>query len=96
MSVLFYNVFWATGYKTTSLPAALNQARRIDTLVAFYYIRYVDWSCIFWRPSLCIILLQAQRQIMNKDTQIIAGFCFFVWYFSGEEFATNSFYGHCS
>jgi hypothetical protein len=29
---LFYNVFRATRYKTTSLPAALNQARRIDTL----------------------------------------------------------------
>ncbi len=27
----FYNVFRATRYKTTSLPAALNQARRIDT-----------------------------------------------------------------
>ncbi len=34
---------------------------------------------------------------MNKDTEIIAGFLFFfLWYFSGEEFATNSFYGHCS
>ncbi len=31
--VFFYNVFWATRYKTTSLPAALNQARRIDTLL---------------------------------------------------------------
>jgi hypothetical protein len=30
--VFFYNVFRATRYKTTSLPAALNQARRIDTL----------------------------------------------------------------
>jgi hypothetical protein len=28
----FYNVFRATRYKTTSLPAALNRARRIDTL----------------------------------------------------------------
>jgi hypothetical protein len=33
-----YNVFRATGYKTTSLPAALNQARRIDTLVAILLI----------------------------------------------------------
>jgi hypothetical protein len=31
-----YNVFRATRYKTTSLPAALNQARRIDTLDVFY------------------------------------------------------------
>ncbi len=31
-----YNVFKATKYKTTSLPAALNQARRIDTLDVFY------------------------------------------------------------
>ncbi len=29
------NVFRATRYKTTSLPAALNQARRIDTLGVF-------------------------------------------------------------
>ncbi len=34
----FYNVFWATRYKTTSLPAAHNQARRIDTLVAIVLI----------------------------------------------------------
>ncbi len=32
----FYNVFRATRSKTTSLPAALNQARRIDTLDEFY------------------------------------------------------------
>ncbi len=32
LSKIFYNVFRATRYKTTSLPAALNQARRIDTL----------------------------------------------------------------
>ncbi len=32
----FYNVFRATRSKTTSLPAALNQARRIDTLDVFY------------------------------------------------------------
>jgi hypothetical protein len=31
-----YNVFRATRSKTTSLPAALNQARRIDTLDEFY------------------------------------------------------------
>jgi hypothetical protein len=31
--VFFYNVFRATRYKTTSLPAILNQARRIDTLL---------------------------------------------------------------
>jgi hypothetical protein len=29
----FYNVFRATRYRTTSLPASLNQARRIDTLL---------------------------------------------------------------
>jgi hypothetical protein len=33
MKDFFYNVFRATRYKTTSLPAALNQARRIDTLL---------------------------------------------------------------
>jgi hypothetical protein len=33
-----YNVFRATRYKTTSLPAALNQARRIDTLFAIVFI----------------------------------------------------------
>ncbi len=32
----FYNVFRATRSETTSLPAALNQARRIDTLDVFY------------------------------------------------------------
>jgi hypothetical protein len=32
----FYYVFRATRSKTTSLPAALNQARRIDTLDEFY------------------------------------------------------------
>ncbi len=31
-----YNLFRATRYKTTSLPAALNQARRIDTLDMLY------------------------------------------------------------
>jgi hypothetical protein len=35
-SQFFYNVFRATRSKTTSLPAALNQARRIDTLDEFY------------------------------------------------------------
>ncbi len=34
--VFFYYVFRATRSKTTSLPAALNQARRIDTLDGFY------------------------------------------------------------
>jgi hypothetical protein len=29
---------------------------------------------------------------MNKYTEIIAGFFFFAWYFSGEVFATKSFY----
>jgi hypothetical protein len=38
VTVFFYNVFRATRYKTTSLPAALNQARRIDTLVAIVFI----------------------------------------------------------
>jgi hypothetical protein len=50
----------------------------------------INWSCIFWRPSLCIVLLQAQKQITNKYTETIAGFFFFLffaWYFSGEDFA---------
>jgi hypothetical protein len=37
LDVIFLNnVFRATRSKTTSLPAALNQARRIDTLDVFY------------------------------------------------------------
>jgi hypothetical protein len=34
----FLNVFRATRSKTTSLPAALNQTRRINTLDEFYYM----------------------------------------------------------
>ncbi len=37
----FYNVFRATRYKTTSLPAALNQARRIDTLLWIYIVMHL-------------------------------------------------------
>jgi hypothetical protein len=36
MIVFLYNVFRATRSKTTSLPAALNQARRIVTVDEFY------------------------------------------------------------
>ncbi len=36
LQLLFYNEFRATRSKTNSLPAALNQARRIDTLDEFY------------------------------------------------------------
>ncbi len=51
----FYNVFRATRYKTTSLPAALNQARRIDTLLWICIVMHViNWSRIYWRPSLCM------------------------------------------
>jgi hypothetical protein len=79
----FYNVFRATRYKTTSLPAALNQARRIDTsfAIVFMYMQCINWSCIFWRPLLCIVLLQARKQITNKNTRIIAGFSFCVVFF---------------
>ncbi len=37
-NIYFYNVFRATRYKTTSLPAALNRARRIDTLFEIIFL----------------------------------------------------------
>jgi hypothetical protein len=46
---------------------------------------------MFWRPSLCIVFLQARKQITNKYTEIIAVFLFCA-VFSGEDFATYSFY----
>jgi hypothetical protein len=62
---LFYNVFRATRYKTISLPAALNQARRIDTLDEFY-------SCIACKLVMYIsgdhnyALLCYEKQFKNK------------------------------
>ncbi len=53
----FYNVFRTTRYKTTSLPAALNEARRIDTLDVFYYMEHINWSCILWNPKFYIVVL---------------------------------------
>ena len=54
-NTFFYNVFRATRYKTTSLPAVLNQARRIDTLLWICIVKHlINWSRIYWRPSLCM------------------------------------------
>jgi hypothetical protein len=36
LKIFIYNVFRATRSKTTPLPAALNQARGIDTMYCFY------------------------------------------------------------
>jgi hypothetical protein len=64
----FYNVFRATRYKTTSLPAALNQARRIDTLLRNCIVmHYINRSRIYWRPSLLIVLRHRQGQITNTN-----------------------------
>ncbi len=53
--LFFYNVFRATRYKTTSLPAALNQARRIDTVLWICIVmHFITRSRIYWRPSLCM------------------------------------------
>ncbi len=51
--IFFYNVFRATEYKTTPLPAALNRARRIDTLLWNCIVMHcINRSRIYWRPSL--------------------------------------------
>ncbi len=73
----FYNVFRATEYKTTSLPAALNQARRIDTLLGDCIVMHcINRSHIYWRPSLFNVLCHKRGQITNtnKFTSIIQTF----------------------
>ncbi len=73
----FYNVFRATRYKTTSLPAALNQARGIDTLLRNCIVMHcINRSRIYWRPSLFNVLCHRRGQITNtnKFTSIIQTF----------------------
>ncbi len=62
----FYNVFRATRYKTTSLPVALNQARRIDTWSRFYlYAIYKLVLYISETITMHYIVTKAE-QFMNK------------------------------
>jgi hypothetical protein len=63
-NIFYYNVFRATRSKTTSLPAAFNQARRINTLDEFYlyeacksvlhFIETIVLHCYVTRSSLRI------------------------------------------
>jgi hypothetical protein len=57
---LFYNVFRATRSKTTSLPAALNQARRIDTLDECYSISIFSGFAYQIYHMLYIVMLREE------------------------------------
>ncbi len=61
----------------------------------FIYIQCINWSCMSWRPSLCIVFLQARKQITNKYTEIIAGFLFCAVFSTGRLCYIFLLY-HCS
>ncbi len=65
----FYNVFLATRSKTTSLPAALNQARRIDTLDECYFIRHIKRFCISDIPYVihCYVTRRELKHLYRQD-----------------------------
>ncbi len=80
----FYNVFRATRYKTTSLPAALNQARRIDTLDVFYL--YITCKLVLYiYGDHSYALLCYEMQFKNK-ADIYLNRLVNVWHFSREMF----------
>ncbi len=100
--VFLYNVFWATRYKTTSLPAALNQARRIDTLGVF--LLYGACKLVLYIVESTVLHCYVMKSRLKYKINMWHNRHVIVWHFSRDivclgrcfvTYASDLYHGSC-